>query len=99
MENDQLIAIDAFCTYYEVEYSFVESLESSDLIEFVEVDQGRFLHIPQLQRIERLIRLHRDLDINLAGIEAIDNLLARVEYQYKEIMSLKNRLRFYEPGL
>jgi len=99
MENDQLIAIDAFCTYYEVEYSFVESLESSDLIEFVEVDQGRFLQIPQLQRIERLIRLHRDLDINLAGIEAIDNLLSRVEYQYKEIVSLKNRLRFYEPGL
>ncbi|KQS26601.1 chaperone modulator CbpM [Dyadobacter sp. Leaf189] len=99
MENDQLIAVDTFCTYYEVEYAFVESLRNSDLIELVEINSSRFLHIPQLQRIERLIRLHRDLEINVAGIEAIDNLLARVDYMHREILSLKNRLRFYEQEL
>ncbi|MCE7060277.1 chaperone modulator CbpM [Dyadobacter sp. CY343] len=99
MENDQLIAIDTFCTYYEVEYSFVESLQNSDLIELVEVNESRFLQIPQLRKIERLIRLHRDLDINIAGIEAVDNLLNRVDNLSREILTLKNRLRFYERDL
>jgi chaperone modulatory protein CbpM len=99
MENDQLIAIETFCTYYNVEYSFVESLRDHDLIETVVVNEARFLQIPHLSRIERIIRLHQDLDINLEGIEAIQGLLGRIEHLDKELASLRNRLRFYEPGL
>lgn len=99
MENDQLIAIEVFCTNYEVEYAFVESLQEHDLIETVVVDNTRFLQIPQLTRIERIIRLHRELDINLEGIEAIQGLLGRIEHLDRELAALRNRLRFYEPGL
>ncbi|SDG33190.1 MerR HTH family regulatory protein [Dyadobacter soli] len=99
MENDQLIAIEVFCTSYDVEYAFVESLQDHDLIETVIVDNTRFLQIPQLNRIERIIRLHHELDINLEGIEAIQGLLSRIEHLDRELNSLRNRLRFYEPGL
>jgi chaperone modulatory protein CbpM len=99
MENDQLIAIEVFCTNYEVEYAFVESLQEHDLIETVIVDNARFLQVPQLNRIERIIRLHHELDINLEGIEAIQGLLSRIEHLDRELASLRNRLRFYEPGL
>ncbi|MGV3599671.1 MAG: chaperone modulator CbpM [Dyadobacter fermentans] len=99
MENDQLIAIEVFCTNYNVEYAFVESLQEHDLIDTVIVDNTRFLQIPQLHRIERIIRLHHDLDINLEGIEAIQSLLGRIEHLDREIATLRNRLRFYEPGL
>jgi len=99
MENDQLIAIEVFCTNYDVEYSFVESLQEHDLIETVSVGNARFLQIPQLSRIERMIRLHHELDINLEGIEAIQGLLNRIEHLDREVASLRNRLRFYEPGL
>ncbi|WP_353720079.1 chaperone modulator CbpM [Dyadobacter sp. 676] len=99
MENDQLIAIDVFCSNYEVEYSFVESLQEHDLIETVAIGNTRFLQVPQLSRIERIIRLHHDLDINLEGIAAIQGLLNRIEQLDKEVTSLRNRLRFYEPGI
>lgn len=98
MENDQLIAIEVFCTSYDVEYSFVESLQEHDLIETVVVNNTRFLQIPELSRIERIIRLHHELDINLEGIEAIQGLLGRIEHLDRELASLRNRLRFYEPG-
>lgn len=98
MENDQLIAIEVFCTNYNVEYAFVESLQEHDLIETVIVDNTRFLQIPQLNRIERIIRLHHELDINLEGIEAIQGLLSRIEHLDREVAMLRNRLRFYEPG-
>lgn len=99
MENDQLIAIEVFCTSYDVEYAFVESLQERDLIETVIVGDARFLQVPQLNRIERIIRLHRELDINLEGIEAIQRLLSRIEHLDREIATLRNRLQFYEPGL
>jgi chaperone modulatory protein CbpM len=99
MENDQLITIEVFCTNYDVEYAFVESLQEHDLIETVVVGNTRFLQVPHLNRIERIIRFHRELDINLEGIEAIQGLLSRIEHLDREIASLRNRLRFYEPGL
>jgi chaperone modulatory protein CbpM len=97
MERDQLIEIEAFCDFYEVEYSFVDSLSRQDLIEVIVVEETRFLHIPELQRIERMVRLHHDLDINVAGIEAINTLLGRIDQLDREILLLRNRLRFYEP--
>lgn len=99
MENDQLIAIEVFCTNYDVEYAFVESLQEHDLIEMVVVGDTRFLQVPHLNRIERIIRFHRELDINLEGIEAIQGLLGRIEHLDREIATLRNRLRFYEPRL
>jgi chaperone modulatory protein CbpM len=96
MENDQLIATEIFCTNYGIEYSFVQSLQESGLIETVVISDTQFLQVPQLQKIERVIRLHHDLDINMEGIEAIDTLLNRIDYMEKEITALKNKLRFYE---
>jgi chaperone modulatory protein CbpM len=99
MENDQLIAIEAFCTFYDVEYSFLESLQGNELIETVTVNDTLFLHIQHLQKIERMVRLHHDLRINPEGIEAVHNLLDRIALMDQEIVSLKNKLRFYEPGI
>ncbi|WP_439585172.1 chaperone modulator CbpM [Dyadobacter bucti] len=96
MENDQLIATEIFCTNYGIEYSFVQSLQESGLIETVVIRETQFLPVPQLQKIERVIRLYHDLDINIEGIEAIDTLLNRIDYMEKEIIALKNKLRFYE---
>ncbi|MBE9462764.1 chaperone modulator CbpM [Dyadobacter subterraneus] len=96
METDQLISIDIFCRHYKVEYSFVQSLREVGLIDTVLVQETQYLQIPQLQNLERMIRLHDDLDVNLEGIEVVQHLLKRVEYMQDEIISLKNRLRLYE---
>lgn len=96
METDQLITTENFCTYYNVAYTFVESLEEIGLIKTVRFRETQFIHIPHLQKIERILRLHDDLNINLEGIEAVQTLLDRIEQMNTEIISLKNRLRFYE---
>jgi chaperone modulatory protein CbpM len=98
MENDQLIAVETFCTFYNVEFSFVESLQHNDLIETVIVNETPFLQIPQLQKIERMVRLYHDLDINPEGIGAVHILLDQIDYLGREIISLRNKLSFYETG-
>lgn len=99
MDTDQLIAIDLFCTNYNVEYAFVQSLGEAGLIDTVVIQETRYIHIPQLQRLESIIRLHEDLDVNLEGIEVVHHLLKKVEAMQSEILTLKNRLRFFESNL
>jgi hypothetical protein len=49
-----------------------------------------------LGRLERIVRLHFELDINLEGIETITHLLERMEAMQENIARLKNRLKAYE---
>jgi hypothetical protein len=91
-----LISTTDFCTWHEVGHTFVSSLSDAGLIEITIVDKGEFIPDTQLQRLEKMVRLHHELDINLAGIEAITHLLDRVETLHQEMRTLKNRLRLYE---
>ncbi len=92
----QLISTDDFCTHYKVEYSFISSLQQNGLIEIITIDEHSFIDHDHLKNVERLVRLHYDLDINLEGIEAITYLLNRVKNMQDEIVALKNRLSVYE---
>ncbi len=49
--------------------------------------------IPQ---VEKIMRLHFDLNINLEGIDVIINLLQQIETLQEEITQLKRRLSLYE---
>jgi DNA-binding transcriptional MerR regulator len=52
-------------------------------------------HLPD---VERILHLHQELDINLEGIDAILQLLKRLEKAEQEMAALRNRLRLYEGG-
>lgn len=97
MEN--LIAASTFCSQHNIEVSFIHSLQAYGLIEATTTDEDVFLQAGQLQEVERLMRLHYDLNINLEGVDAVTQLLKRLERLQEEIMRLKNRLRLYESGL
>lgn len=96
METNQLIAADKFCTFYNVDLTFVKSLTEIGLLETIMIRETQFIHIPELEKIERMLRLHDDLDINAEGIDAVHRLLDQIEQMRLEIINLKNRLQFYE---
>lgn len=88
----KLIAVEECCRSYNIEFTFLESLNEFGLIEIVPVDDNRFLPEEQLKDLERMIRLHDELGINMAGIDAISHLLKRVDDLQREIQVLKNHL-------
>ncbi len=96
MPAPHLIPANDFCTYYNVEYSFINSLEQMGLIEITTIEQNRFIDTERLLDLEKFVRLHYELDINLEGIEAITHLLQKVKSLQEEINFLKNRLYLYE---
>lgn len=92
MEAENLIPARQFCIHYNIEYAFIDSLCDYGLIEIVTVQDTLFIRKEQVKNIEKMMRLHYDLDINLEGIDAIAHLLQRVDELQNEILSLRNRL-------
>lgn len=92
----RLIAAREFCTYHQVEYTFIRSLNEAGLVEIQVVEQETYIPETELQKLERMIRLHNELEINVAGIEAITHLLQRMEAIQEEMRTLRNRLNRYE---
>lgn len=87
-----LIATTDICTYHEVEYTFINSLSEAGLVKLKVVNKTTYLPGSELQKLERMIRLHNELEINVAGIEAITHLLERVEQMQEEMRRLRNRV-------
>ena len=57
-------------------------------LEYVECDD--------LEYLEQYIRWNRDLDINIAGIEALHHMLQRINSLQEELSQLRNELAFYK---
>ena len=96
MQTENLVALNEFCINHNIEVSFVSALEQTGLIEIAVVEETAFIDTDQLRQLEKFIRLHYDLDINIEGIETITHLLRRIDDMQDEITSLRNRLRLYE---
>jgi hypothetical protein len=96
MKTDNLITIHEFCTSHNIESSFISSLQQYGLIEITTIQKTEFIDINQLRDLEKMVRFHYELDINLEGIETIIHLLERINAMDEEIITFRNRLRFYE---
>lgn len=89
MEEKKGISVTQCCTYYNIEISFVQQLDEYGLIRLRHSDNDAFVAYEQLADLERYMRLHYELEINMAGIEAITHLLSRVQDLQSELNRLK----------
>jgi len=92
MENRNLIAIETFCTYHNVEHSFIYTIEDAGLIEIILVDAGSFIYEEKLSDLERIVRLYKELEINAEGIGAVLQLLDKIDDLQRENYYLKKKL-------
>jgi len=96
MEMTNYISIQQFCSNYDVPMSFINALQEYDLVEITITDNEHYLKTNQLNDVEKMMRLHYELEINLEGIDAIYHLLKQVENLQDELMKLQNKLNFYK---
>ncbi|HRO46144.1 chaperone modulator CbpM [Agriterribacter sp.] len=91
--TEELITPEACCAHYHIELTFIQSLSEYGLIEIISVEEKQFIHNEQLRGLEKFIRLHYELGINMEGIDAIAHLLRKMENMQEEITLLKNKLQ------
>ncbi|MCO6482958.1 MAG: hypothetical protein J5I62_09200 [Flavobacteriales bacterium] len=96
-DDREWVSLEAYCTGSHVELSFIESLEENGLVQVIVRESHRFLPVDQLPQLDRLVRLHEDLGINVEGLGAITHMLERMAAMQDEMNQLRNRLRRFGP--
>lgn len=92
MKSQTHISLKTFCQHYQVEASFVHSMHEYELIQ-IEVEQGEsFLRKDELPVLEKMVRLHQELQINPEGIQAVHQLLQHVEALQQQVQQLLRKL-------
>lgn len=96
MNTKDLITIQHFCNCYNIPVSFINALHEFELIELVERNETSYVRQTHVKIIEKMMRMHYELDINMEGLDAIHNLLKQIESLQQEILHLNNQLQFYK---
>jgi chaperone modulatory protein CbpM len=96
MNIENLIPIPILCTHYQVEITFFNNLNEMGLIEIETIEENQFIHSDAVFEIEKIMRMHQELDVNIEGIDVVFNLLQKIDALQNELLSVKNRLRLYE---
>jgi len=92
MQNEQWISEEEVCIHYNIEYTFIDSLYQSGLIEYIIVEEKKFISTERLEDLEKFVRFHYDLEINIEGIEVIARLLKKIKDMQKELLKLKGSI-------
>ena len=79
-----------------MEISFINGLGEIGLIQITIIEQKNYVHQDEIRNIEKMIRMHHDLDVNIEGIDAVFNLLQKIDALQEELKVVKNRLKIYE---
>ena len=96
METKDFIPVLQLCSHYKVEVSFFDELNDVGLIEITTIKQISYLHQDKISDVEKMIRIHHELNVNTEGIDVVFNLLQKVGELQNELNTVRNRLRLYE---
>jgi len=96
MEIKDFIPVIQLCSHYKVEISFFNELNEVGLIEITTIEQSLYLHQDKINDVEKMIRIHRELNVNTEGIDVVFNLLQKVDDLQNKLNNVQNRLRLYE---
>ncbi|MBD1394492.1 chaperone modulator CbpM [Mucilaginibacter glaciei] len=96
MRTENVISVSDFCVFHNVEYTFVDYLADAGLVTVTAINQTNCIPIDEIQKLERLVRLHNELDINEPGVATINNLLQKLDDMQQEVSYLRSKLSLYE---
>jgi hypothetical protein len=96
MSTENFIPINTLCHHYQVAISFFSNLDEIGLIDILVIEQAQYVHRDSIYDIEKMIRMHQDLDVNIEGIDIVLNLLQKIDSLKTELATVRNRLSIYE---
>lgn len=96
MKQSTYIYIEEFCTHYNIEVSLVHQLVEYEVLTIETSNDRDVIDIGELPKLEKMVRLHQELDINPQGLHAIHRLLEQVTDLQEEVLTLRRRLNRLE---
>ncbi|WP_313262446.1 chaperone modulator CbpM [Sphingobacterium sp.] len=88
MEKTLFRVID-ICKTNNIERTFIQELHNNGLIEIIIQEEQEFLEEEQVLHVERFSTWHYELELNVQGIEVVNNLIDKIEELQRELRHLK----------
>ncbi len=96
MATKRYILVQQYCENTSIEDEFVYKLHEYGIVKFESREQALFLNEKDITEIERNFRLHRDLGINYEGLDALQQMMKRLQKMEKEIKLLNKKLSLFK---
>ena len=90
------ITIREFSSFHDVDVHIVRELADSGLVETLRREEEWCIREEDVEPLEMMVRLRRDLGVNPAGIETILHMRRRLEAMRRRVEELERDLRRYE---
>jgi chaperone modulatory protein CbpM len=90
------IAIEEFCNHHGIEVTLVREFADFGLVPLHVENNQEFLPDKAITRLERTLRLFRDLEVNKEGIEVILHMRKQLKKLRRQQERLLNRLQQLE---
>lgn len=99
MQMENYVTATDFCNSHRIEFSFVQYLQEYGLLSMTTIEKEYWIPCNQLQKLEQMVRMHYELNINIEGIDAIAHLLDRISLLQNEVKVLKNKLSRFDNSI
>jgi len=96
MSHSKVIKIESLSIHYQVDRSFFQQLNDLGVIEIHSVDNMPCVDEQHLALLDKVVRLHQDLEINPQGLDVVLNLLDKIDSLEKSLVETQNRLSIFE---
>jgi len=96
MDKKTYISIQEICRHYHIPQSFFEEIKEFDILDKEVFDEDfQMINTEYLSDVEKIMRLRYELNINMEGIDVINNLLKRIHTLEEELNRLKKQIGIY----
>jgi chaperone modulatory protein CbpM len=96
MKSQEYIAVTHLCKQYKVTSQWFHQLHETGLVQIITVEEEPSVHVTHIHKVDKIIRLHQDLNVNPEGIDIILNLLEKIDTLQTEMNRLERKLSLYK---
>ncbi|MEZ4907027.1 MAG: chaperone modulator CbpM [Saprospiraceae bacterium] len=88
------ILIEEIVSIYNIEITFLDSLEECGLLSTNTENEKKYISLDDIPDLERFVNWHYDLEVNIPGLEIINNLLKKIESLEEEKKLLMSQIGY-----
>ncbi len=96
MSTTEYITVTHLCNQYKVTTELFQQLNETGLVQLITIEEEPCIHIETVHQVDKIIRLHQDLEVNPEGIDIILNLLRKIDSLQTEMNTLQRKLHLYK---
>jgi len=90
------ITINEFAEFHQVTIELIKEFADFGLVHIKQVERQYCIDPGQMERCERAIRIHKDLGVNMEGIEIILDMREKHDELLQELKYLRHQLKKHE---